>query len=122
MRSLPPRPTPRRRDEPADRISPDLLELARDPEAAGRRVRVILQEREGLDRVLAATLGGEAKTRGRFDMLGARVLELPARLVERLSEQKGVRFISLDRETTGFGHVSRTTGTDAVRAARTRRT
>ncbi|HEX8188443.1 MAG TPA: S8 family serine peptidase, partial [Pyrinomonadaceae bacterium] len=102
-------------DEPVDRVSPDLLELARDPEAAGRRVRVIVQERAGLDALLASALGGEVKTRGRFDTLGARVLELPARLVERLSEQKGVRFVSLDRETTGFGHVSRTTGTDEVR-------
>ncbi|MFL6336231.1 MAG: S8 family serine peptidase [Pyrinomonadaceae bacterium] len=102
-------------DEPTDRVSPDLLELARDPEAAGRRVRVIVQERAGLDALLAARLGREVKTRGHFDTLGARVVELPARLVERLSEQKGVRFISLDRETTGFGHVSRTTGADDVR-------
>ncbi|MFL6257540.1 MAG: S8 family peptidase [Pyrinomonadaceae bacterium] len=104
-----------RQDEPVDRVSPDLLELARDPEAAGRRVRVIVQERAGLDALLASKLGSEVKTRGRFDSLSARVLELPARLVERLSEQKGVRFISLDRETTGFGHVSRTTGADDVR-------
>ncbi|MDT5272921.1 MAG: serine protease AprX [Acidobacteriota bacterium] len=104
-----------RPEESVDRVSPDLLELARDPEAAGRRVRVIVQERAGLDALLASTLGREVKTRGRFDSLGARVVELPARLVERLSEQKGVRFLSPDRETTGFGHVSRTTGTDDVR-------
>ncbi|MET0647462.1 MAG: S8 family peptidase [Pyrinomonadaceae bacterium] len=104
-----------RQDEPARRVSPDLLELARDPEAGGRRVRVILQERAGLDALLGSGLGAEVKTRGRFESLDARVVELPARLVERLSEQKGVRFLSLDRETTGFGHVSRTTGTDEVR-------
>jgi subtilisin family serine protease len=106
-----------RQDEPTDRVSPDLMQLARDPEAAGRRVRVIVQERAGLDALLAAQLGREVRTRGHFDTLGARVVELPARLVERLSEQKGVRFISLDRETTGFGHVSRTTGADDVREA-----
>ena len=104
-----------RQDEPSDRVSPDLLELARDPEAGGRRVRVIVQERAGLDAALASALGGEVKTHGRFDSLGARVVELPARLVERLSEQRGVRFLSLDRETAGFGHVTRTTGTDDVR-------
>jgi serine protease AprX len=104
-----------RQDEPADRVSPDLLELARDPEAAGRRVRVIVQERAGLDAALASALGPEVRTRGRFDSLGARVVELPARLVERLSEQRGVRFLSLDRDTSGFGHVSRTTGADEVR-------
>ncbi|HEX8336102.1 MAG TPA: S8 family serine peptidase [Pyrinomonadaceae bacterium] len=106
-----------RQDEPVDRISPDLLELARDPGAGGRRVRVILQERPGLDALLASALGREVKTRGRFDSIGARVVELPARLVERLSEQRGVRFLSPDRETSGFGHVTRTTGTDAVREA-----
>ena len=108
-------PVVSREQEPTDRISPDLLELARDPEAAGRRVRVILQDGGGSDPLLASWLGREAKTRGRFESLGARVVELPARLVERLSEQEGVRFLSLDRETTGFGHVSRTTGTDEVR-------
>ena len=70
-----------RQGEPADRISPDLLELARDPGAAQRRVRVIVQERAGLEQMLAAQFGREVKTRGRFDTLGARVLELPARLV-----------------------------------------
>jgi serine protease AprX len=104
-----------RSEEPVDRVSPDLLELARDPEAAERPVRVIVQERAGLDAMLASTLGSEVKTRGRFDALSARVIELPARLVERLSEQKAVRFLSLDRETRSFGHVSRTTGTDDVR-------
>ena len=104
-----------RQDEPVDRVSPDLLELARDPEAGGRRVRVIVQERAGLDALLASALGPEVKTRGRFDSIGARVVELPARLVERLSEQRGVRFLSPDRETSGFGHVTRTTGADEVR-------
>ena len=104
-----------RQEGPANRVSPDLLQLARDPESAGRRVRVIVQESAGLDSLLASALGREAKVRGRFDTLSARVVELPARLVERLSELKGVRFISLDRETKGFGHVSRTTGADDVR-------
>ncbi|MDT5261736.1 MAG: serine protease AprX, partial [Acidobacteriota bacterium] len=108
-------PSARRVEESADRISPDLLELARDPEARNRRVRVILQENDGRDAQLATALRSEIKTRGRFETLGARVVELPARLVERLSEQKGVRFVSLDRETVSFGHVSRTTGTDEVR-------
>src|SRR5918912_130941 len=56
-----------RQDEPTDRVSPDLLELARDPEMASRSVRVIVQERAGLDALLAAKLGSEVKTRGRFD-------------------------------------------------------
>ena len=100
--------------EPAARISPDLLEVARDPEAAGRKVRVILQD-EGRGAQLASALGREVRERGSFESLGARVVELPARLVERLAGQEGVRFVSLDRETRAFGHISRTTGTDDVR-------
>ncbi|MDT5294196.1 MAG: serine protease AprX, partial [Acidobacteriota bacterium] len=116
MRADAPTSSRARREEPADRISSDLLEVARDPAARGRRIRVILQEGDGAGAALAALLRGrEVKTRGRFDTLGTRVLELPAQLVERLSEQKGVRFVSLDRETISFGHVSRTTGTDDVR-------
>ena len=104
-------------EQPAVRVSPDLLELARDPEAGGKRVRVIMQEGAGRDPLLGSGLAGEVETRGRFEALGGRVIELPARLVERLSAQAGVRFLSLDRETTGYGHVTRTTGADAVREA-----
>ncbi|HEX7957589.1 MAG TPA: S8 family peptidase, partial [Pyrinomonadaceae bacterium] len=102
----------RQSEEPADRVSPDLLEVARDPAARGRKVRVILQD-DGA--ALPAALRREAKTRGSFDSIGARVVELPAGLVEQLAAHHGVRFVSLDRETRAFGHVSRTTGTDEVR-------
>ncbi|MFN2415703.1 MAG: S8 family serine peptidase, partial [Pyrinomonadaceae bacterium] len=97
----------------AARISPDLLEVARDPESSGRRVRVILQD-DGAG--LPASLRREARTRASFDSIGARVVELPARLVEQLAGREGVRFVSLDRETRAFGHVTRTTGTDDVRS------
>jgi serine protease AprX len=105
------------REESTNRISSDLLEVARDPETRNARVRVILQEGEGQSALLASAFRREAKTRGRFETLGARVVELPARLVEQLARQEGVRFISLDRETTSFGHVSRTTGTDDARTS-----
>src|SRR5205085_3176715 len=102
--------------QPESRVSPDLLELARDPGAQGQRVRVILQSDGTADASLAALLRRrDVKSDGQFKSVGARVVEMPARLVEQLSEQKGVRFVSLDRETVSFGHVSYTTGTDAVR-------
>ncbi|HYY94703.1 MAG TPA: S8 family peptidase, partial [Pyrinomonadaceae bacterium] len=106
----------RRQEEAAEKISPDLLELARDPAAQDRRVRVILQTGDGAGAQLEALLNRrDVRTRGEMASLGARVVELPARLVERLSARAGVRFVSLDRETISFGHVSLTTGTDAVR-------
>ncbi|PYS99500.1 MAG: hypothetical protein DMF65_09470, partial [Acidobacteria bacterium] len=105
-----------KQDEPAEKISSDLLEVARDACARGERVRVILQTGDGASASLAALLRRrDVRTAGRLPGLGARVVELPARLVERLSEQRGVRFVSLDRETVSFGHVSLTTGTDQVR-------
>src|ERR1044072_1121351 len=108
----------RRQEETAEKISPDLLELARDPAAQDRRVRVILQTGDGAGTQLEALLSRrDVRTRGEMASLGARVVELPARLVEQLSARAGVRFVSLDRETISFGHVSLTTGTDAVRNA-----
>ena len=108
----------RRREEAADRVSPDLLELARDPAAGARRVRVILQTEDGVGTQLAALLRRrDVRTRGELSAVGARVVELPARLVKQLSAREGVRFVSPDRETISFGHVSLTTGTDAVRNA-----
>jgi len=108
----------RRDEKPANRISDELLDAARSGEAGDRRVRVILQTDDGAGRELAALLRrGDVKTKGRLDGLGARVVELPARLVEELSEKSGVRFVSPDRETVAFGHVSLTTGADLVHDA-----
>ncbi|PYS76420.1 MAG: hypothetical protein DMF66_14835, partial [Acidobacteria bacterium] len=82
------------------------------------RVRVILQTDDGAGAPLKALLSRrDVKTRGDLPAVGARVVELPARLVEQLSAREGVRFVSPDRETVSFGHVSLTTGTDAVRNA-----
>jgi subtilisin family serine protease len=101
---------------PAQKISPDLVELARDPDARERRVRVILQTGDDAGRALSATLRRrDVRAEREFRGLGARVVELPVHLLEQLSEQKGVRFVSLDRETISFGHVSQTTGADDVR-------
>ena len=106
----------RRDEKPANRISDELLEAARSEGASDRRVRVILQADAGAGGELAALLRrADVKTKGRLDGLGARVVELPARLVEELSEKSGVRFVSPDRETVAFGHVSLTTGADLVR-------
>ena len=101
---------------PESRVSPDLLEMARDPGAQEKRVRVILQTGGAADPALTSILGRrDVKSDAQLRTVGARVLELPARLVERLAESKGVRFVSLDRETVSFGHVSETTGADDVR-------
>jgi serine protease AprX len=108
----------RRDEKPANRISDELLEAARSEGAGDRRVRVILQTGEGASAELSALLRRpDVKTKGQLAGLGTRVVELPARLVEELSEKSGVRFVSPDREMVAFGHVSLTTGADLVRDA-----
>ena len=106
----------REQEEAAAKVSPDLTEAARDPQALARRVRVVLQHEGPTDAALNSFLRTEdVATRRRFQNFGARVLELPLGMVERLSALPGVRFVSLDRETIPSGHVSRTVGADEVR-------
>src|SRR2546430_2112167 len=56
-----------KQDEHAEKISPDLLEVARDASARGERVRVILQTGDGASASLAALLRRrDVKTAGRL--------------------------------------------------------
>jgi len=47
----------------------------------------------------------------------ARVVDLPAKVVDEIASRPDVDFISLDRQNITFGHVTTTTGADAARAA-----
>ncbi|HKC64594.1 MAG TPA: S8 family serine peptidase, partial [Pyrinomonadaceae bacterium] len=98
-----------------DKISSDLRDLAHGA-AAGSRVTVIVQFNNApgnaFDSLLLAQ-GGRVKAR--LGNLKMHVLELPARAAEALAARPEVGFISLDRENIAFGHISSTTGADAVR-------
>ena len=100
--------------EDADKVSLDLRALARR-EKAGARVKVIIQSKdvpgESLDSLLLAHGGHISR---RLQNFNSSVAELPARAVEALANRKEIRFVSLDRETLPLGHVSMTTGADAV--------
>src|SRR5213595_1074161 len=102
-------PSPR-----AHKISPDLLELAHGESA--QRIPVIIQfkDRPGasFDAALSKS-GGHIKA----DLVNfnSRVMELPAPAVEALAARPDVSFVSLDRTNISFGHVSLTTGADAIR-------
>jgi serine protease AprX len=96
----------------AGKVSPELLEMRR-----GARVTVIVQLEEAPNAAfdsLLATQGGRITRR--FRNFNAVTVELPVRAVEALAARNNVRFVSLDRENIPFGHVSQTTGADAVRA------
>ena len=53
--------------------------------------------------------------RRRFGSFKATAVELPADALAALAELPGVKYISKDRPTRMLGHVSLTTGADAVR-------
>src|SRR5256885_7461728 len=96
------------------KISPDLFELAHG--AATKRVPVIIQfnGRPGstFDSALSNTGGF---VRGDLSNFNSRVIELPAPAIEALAARPDVDFVSLDRTNISFGHLSLTTGADAIR-------
>ncbi|HYY41290.1 MAG TPA: S8 family serine peptidase, partial [Pyrinomonadaceae bacterium] len=100
-----------------EKTSPDLRQLARDARTRQARVRVIVQLDERLvGGAVDAQWGAYgARLMRRLENLNTRVLELPVAAAEALAARGDVRFVSLDRENMAFGHVSLTTGADAVR-------
>src|SRR2546430_10205319 len=96
------------------KISPDLLELAHG--AATKRVPVIIQFNgqpgASFDSAVSQT-GGFVKAD--LSNFNSRVMELPAPAIEALAARPDVGFVSLDRTNISFGHVSLTTGADAIR-------
>ena len=101
-----------------DKASRELIEPGRDPRRRNGRVRVILQLSGAPGPQLGALLGrADVREGARFGRLGARVVELPLHVVEKISRHREVKFVSPDREAFGFGHITRTTGADDVRGA-----
>ncbi|HLL99896.1 MAG TPA: S8 family serine peptidase, partial [Pyrinomonadaceae bacterium] len=83
-------------------------------------VRVILQLSEPPRGQLNALLNRNGiHVRANFRNLNSMVVELPAGVVDELASFSEVSFVSLDSKTEAFGHISATTGTDAVRAQTT---
>ncbi|MBC7930965.1 MAG: S8 family serine peptidase, partial [Rubrivivax sp.] len=99
-----------------DKISPDLREALGGTSAA-ERVQVILQGDDLKNASLRDFLNSNgARVAGNFGSLGAQAVEIPLSAVNRLSELRGISYVSLDGETRALsiGHVSRTTGTDDI--------
>src|SRR5436189_3464695 len=98
----------------AAKVSRDLLEKTRSA-AANQSIPVIVQLNDNADSTVDFDLskrGSRLKALNRFN---ARALELPAKTVDEFAARLDVRFVSLDRETIPFGHVTTTTGADALR-------
>ncbi|MDQ3816717.1 MAG: S8 family serine peptidase, partial [Acidobacteriota bacterium] len=103
----------------ADKLSPDLSELLRDSKG-GSRINVIVQFNSQPTRLLdSLLLNLGAKVVRRLTNLNARVLRIPIDSIQTLASQSAVRFISPDRSLGALGHVTTTTGTEAVRVQTT---
>src|SRR5437016_4872856 len=99
----------------SSKISPDLTERVRGGQGLSR-ANVIIQFNEGASHQLDSFLinNGATVTR-RLDKLNVSVVALPLNAVQALATHREVRYISADRPLASLGHVSNTTGTEAVR-------
>ena len=99
-----------------ERVSTELLELAQ--QSGDSRMNVILQAGDVNDARLKSFLKAHgARVTSRMSQLGMLRVELTARAVEELATNRQVQFASLDKEVQALGHVTSTTGADAVRGS-----
>src|SRR5205085_4605819 len=93
-----------------NKVSPDL-----HGKSAGL-VRVILQLNDKPSGPLNALLNRNGvHVRATFSNFNAQAVELPESVVDELASFSEVTYVSVDRATQSLGHVSLTTGADAVR-------
>src|SRR2546423_401796 len=100
------------------KVSTDLRDLVSGARYGDENVRVILQTKGEPGANLQALLRREGvKVHANFRNLNTRVVELPAGMVDELAADGDVTYVSPDRDVKTLGHVSVTTGADAVRAS-----
>src|SRR5687767_10971823 len=81
------------------------------------RVTVIIQINGPVSQSLVSYLTRVGvRLKGQYTLLGSYAVEVPATLVPGLANFPEIRSVSRDRETISTGHVTATTGADAVRA------
>src|ERR1043166_1846317 len=79
-------------------------------------VKVIVQLRAPMSSSLNSLLNSNGvHVRKSFNNLGAHMVEMPAALFDTVAGFDEVAFVSYDRPTQSMGHLSATTGADAVR-------
>ncbi len=101
------------------KISPDLSARLKKSEG-GKRVNTIVQFNRTPGRLLETlllNLGGKVTLKLRN--LNINAVSLPPQAVEALASRDEVRYVSLDRPAVASGHLSATTGTDAIRVQTT---
>src|SRR5438132_11790062 len=102
----------------ADKVAPDLRGKVRRAQSGGgdEVVKVILQFNGPISATLNALLNSNGvHIRRQFQNFNIHVVELPASVAGTLASFAEVSYVSLDAEVKSSGHVSLTTGADAVR-------
>ena len=98
-----------------EKMSVDLLNQVSSARP-GDKVKVIIQPSGPASSELSAFLKRwDAKETHRFNNFSIRAVALPAQAVQALAGRSDVFFVSLDSEIRPQGHLSSTTGADAVR-------
>src|ERR1051326_2176056 len=100
----------------ADKVSPDLRGKVAASQGGNDLVSVIVQLNAPASGQLKALLNGNGvHLKNEFKNLGVLTVDLPVSVVAQLSSFDEVSYVSVDRPTAATGHVSLTTGADAVR-------
>jgi len=99
------------------KLSPELVQKARESGTSGESVTVVLQfnsEPSGGLRALLSRNGVRVKAERKS--LASSTVELPAEVVEELASFPEVEYVSVDRDLQVLGHLEVTTGAQAMRA------
>ncbi|MGH9881624.1 MAG: S8 family serine peptidase, partial [Pyrinomonadaceae bacterium] len=101
----------------ANKVSKDLVEKLNDGQGT-ELVRVIIQPETAWDSTLANTveLAGGANVH-QFENFSLRMVTLPVQAAVALATRSDISYVSLNREVRTLGHLSNTTGADAVRTS-----
>src|ERR1041384_5603520 len=101
---------------PANKTSAEIVRKVNDGHGADR-VRVVVQPKGSWSGDLDTALAGVGASDVRlFENFNFRVVSLPAGAAAALAQRTDVAYVSLNRELRTLGHVSLTSGADAVRA------
>ena len=99
----------------ADKIAPDVRALIQKAKSSTEPVRVVMQLRGNPSLGLAKTLeGNDIKGKKFFRNLNIYVFEIPAGKVEQAAAYAEVSYIAGDNPFRSLGHVTATTGVDAI--------
>ena len=99
----------------ADKIAPDVRERMHQAKTSTEPVRVVMQLKGNPSLGLAKTIDGkEFKGKKLFRNLNVYTFAVPAAKIEQLAAFNEVYYIAGDNQFRSLGHVTATTGVDAV--------